>query len=232
MAVTRHILSNFHDSLHDLRERLLVMGSLSQRNLASATHGILHRSNRDCELAIEEDVAIDDLEKSVDLIGIDILTRFQPVAGDLREIIAAMRISSNLERIADQATSIARRGKDLNGWTTMEEVMWLEPLIRRVMDLFKDSLRAFSDRDAPLARELKERDREIDQLNKQVAHRLTRLIEEHPKQAPAILHLILIARSLERVGDHATNIGEDVVFAEEAEDIRHARKTLGVALDI
>ncbi len=226
MPEFRHTLKTFADALAQLRENLLMMGSLAERNLNNAAAGLARRDSDLCNRAIIDDEEIDLLEKQIDFSGIEIITRYQPVAGDLRAVVATMRISSNLERVADQATTIARRARKLNQGALLEETILLEPLFVRVTAIFKDSLRACADRDVPLARSLKERDREIDRMNHDIALRLIDAISHHTERVHDYLALIFVARSLERVGDHATNIAEDVVFAEEAEDIRHSQSKL------
>jgi len=223
----QHTLRNFEDALTSLRDNLLMMGSLAERNLMRAIQGLLKRDQEGCNSAIVDDEEVDVLEKQIDADGIEIITRFQPVARDLRSVVAAMRISPNLERIGDQATSIARRARKLNQEPQMEEAILLQPMIQKTVAIFKECLRAFAENDAELARSLKERDREIDRMNKEIATRLTDAISYNSDIIPSYLSLIFIARNLERVGDHATNIGEDVVFAESAEDIRHSHSTLG-----
>lgn len=230
MADPRHTLRNFAEALHLLRENILLMGSLAERNLNRAVEGVMKRNQEYCHLAIVDDEEVDLLEKQIDLDGIEIITRFQPLARDLRAVVAAMRISSNLERIADQATSIARRGQKLNQEPAMEESMLLEPMAHKTIALFKESLRAFAEHDCDLAGSLKDRDREIDQINKEIAVSITDAITYNTDNIPNFLSLIFIARNLERVGDHSTNIGEDVVFAELAVDIRHRQSSLGQEL--
>lgn len=226
MNASRHTFTNFEDALTSLRENILMMGSLTERNLIRATTGLMKRDRELCNAAIVDDEEVDVLEKDIDLTGIEIITRYQPVAGDLREVISAMRISSNLERIADQATSIARRSGKLSQQPALDEVILLEPMLQKVIDLFRDSLRAYSDHDASLARTFKDRDREIDEINREVTAALTKAISHNTDAIPSYLNLIFIVRNLERVGDHATNIGEDIVFAESAEDIRHNQSRL------
>jgi len=226
MNASRHTFTNFEDALTALRENILMMGSLTERNLLRATNGLLKRDSELCNAAIVDDEEVDLLEKEIDLTGIEIITRYQPVASDLRVVVSAMRISSNLERIADQATSIARRARKLNQHPSLDEVVFLEPMLQKVMSLLRDSLRAYSEHNTELARTFKERDREIDALNKEVTGRLTGSISQNTDAIPGYLNLIFIARNLERVGDHSTNIGEDIVFAESAEDIRHSQSRL------
>jgi len=220
----RHTLHPFEESLASLRDNILMMGSLAERNLTNAANGLIRRDQELCNNAIVDDEEIDILEKQIDSQGMEIITRFQPVASDLRVVVAAMRIGSNLERVADQAVSIARRARKLNQHPKIQESILIETMIQKTIALFKDSLRAFSDRNMDLALTLKERDREIDRINAEISGQFTDAIGFNLEQIRGYMNLIFIARNLERVGDHATNIAEDVVFAESAEDIRHSYK--------
>jgi len=221
MTARPHILHTLGDTLLYFRDNILMMGSLAERNLHNATQGLLHRDQELCNAAIVDDEEIDFLEKQMDFDGLEIIRRFHPVACDLRAVVASMRISANVERVADQATSIARRALKLNQQPRLEGAELLEPLIRKAVGLYKDSLRAFSDHDIELARSLKGRDKEIDEMNAAITGNYTELISRHLDEVHNYLAMIFISRHLERIGDHATNIGEDVVFAASAEDIRH-----------
>lgn len=217
----RHILARFDEGLASLRNNVLTMSGLTERILTRAGEGLFSRDLGACNSAIAEDAEIDNLEKVIDEDGVDVMVRFQPLAKDLREVIAAMKVGSNLERIADQAVSIARRARRLNQSPVLPETATLEPLFRSAMDLFRASMRSFADRDTELARGLKARDRELDALHHRAIHDLTVRMTEDASRVEGYLDLVIIARTLERIGDHATNIAEDAVFAVSAEDIRH-----------
>jgi phosphate transport system protein len=220
-ALGKHISSSFEAALTALRNSVLMMSSLTERLLNRAMQGLLHRDIDLCNLAIADDEEIDLLEKEIDREGIDVLLRFHPVASDMRHVISAMRLSVNLERIADQSVLIARRGKKLNKESTVPEISLLEPLFREALGIFHDGMKVFIDGDADLARQLKPRDRILDSLNKDVADKFMQRIAADPTRVESYINLILVARALERVGDHATNIGEDAFWASHAEDIRH-----------
>ena len=132
-----------------------------------------------------------------------------------------MKLGSNLERVADQAVNIAKRSRKLSMEPELDEAIALGPLFIDAIAIFRDSIRAYADGDVALARSLRERDREIDQMNHDIANDLTVKMAERPDRIPDYLQLLFIARHLERVGDHAKNIGEDAVYTAEAEDIRH-----------
>jgi phosphate transport system protein len=189
--------------------------------LDRAVKGLLQRDDNLCTTAIADDEEIDQLEKQIDKEGVDVLLRFQPVASDLRRVVAAMKLSPNIERIADQATNIARRARKLNRHPPLPEVEIIVPIQAHAMAMFKDSIDAFSREDVDLGRAVVARDKDLDHMNKMANRRLTDRMAQDPKQLRGYLNLIFISRCLERVGDHATNIAEDAVYAAAAEDIRH-----------
>lgn len=220
-ALGRHISSSFEGALTGLRNSVLMMSSLTERLLNRSMQGLLQRDGDLCNLAIADDEEVDFLEKEVDREGVEILLRFHPVASDMRHVISAMRLSVNLERIADQSVLIARRAKKLNKESSVPEISLLEPLFREAMGIFHDAMKVFVDGDAEMALQLKPRDRVLDSLNKEVADKFMERIAADPSRVQSYINLILIARALERVGDHSTNIGEDAFWASHAEDIRH-----------
>jgi phosphate transport system protein len=157
----------------------------------------------------------------IDKDGVDILLRFQPVASDLRRVVSAMKLSSNLERIADQATNIARRARKLNRHPALPELELILPMNAQAMSMFKDSVDAYVREDVELGRAIVPRDTKLDELNRVASRRLIERMAQDPDQLRGYLNLMFIGRHLERVGDHATNIAEDAVYAAAAEDIRH-----------
>jgi phosphate transport system protein len=221
MTPPKHILGTFDEALSSLRNNVLMMAGLAERTLDRAVKGLLQRDDNLCTTAIADDEEIDQLEKQIDKEGIDVLLRFQPVASDLRRVVAAMKLSPNIERIADQATNIARRARKLNRHPPLPEVEIIVPIQAHAMAMFKDSIDAFSREDVDLGRAVVARDKDLDHMNKMANRRLTDRMAQDPKQLRGYLNLIFISRCLERVGDHATNIAEDAVYAAAAEDIRH-----------
>ena len=221
MMPPKHILGTFDEALSSLRNNVLMMAGLAERTLDRAVKGLLQRDDNLCTTAIADDEEIDQLEKQIDKEGVDVLLRFQPVASDLRRVVAAMKLSPNIERIADQATNIARRARKLNRHPPLPEVEIIVPIQAHAMAMFKDSINAFSREDVDLGRAVVARDKDLDHMNKMANRRLTDRMAQDPKQLRGYLNLIFISRALERVGDHATNIAEDAVYAAAAEDIRH-----------
>ena len=221
MTEPRHILATFDEALASLRNNVLMMSSLTERSLDRAICGLLQRDDEACAIAIADDEEIDQLEKQVDHDGIDLLLRFQPVASDLRRVVSAMKLSSNLERMADQATNIARRARKLNQHPSLPEVELIRPMYLHAMAMFKDAIDAYVRSDVAQARSVVPRDEGLDEMNRVAGRRLTERMAEDPAQLRGYLNLIFVSRCLERVGDHATNMAEDAVYAVAAEDIRH-----------
>lgn len=221
MIAHNHILGTFDEALNSLRNSVLMMASLTERSLDRAVTGMIERDDDLCVLAIADDEEIDQLEKQVDKDGVDLLLRFQPVASDLRRVVSAMKLSSNLERMADQAVSIARKARKLNQHPALPEANLIEPMHRHAMSMFKDSVDAYIREDVEQAMTLKARDKVLDEMNATAGKKFIRRMAEDPEQLRGYLNLMFIARHLERVGDHATNIAEDAVYAAAAEDIRH-----------
>ncbi len=221
MTPQNHILKTFDEALGSLRNNVLTMSSLTERSLDHALDGLLQRDDELCVLAIADDEEIDQLEKQVDKDGVDLLLRFQPVASDLRRVVSAMKLSSNLERMADQAVNIARKARKLNQHPVLDEIELVVPMREQAMSMFRDSVDAYIREDVEQAMQLKARDKTLDQLNAAASKRLIQRMAENPEQLRGYLNLMFIARHLERVGDHATNIAEDAVYAAAAEDIRH-----------
>ncbi len=221
MIAHRHILGTFDEALGSLRNNVLMMAGLAERSLERAMKGLTERDDDICANAIADDEEIDQLEMQIDKDGVDILLRFQPVASDLRRVVSAMKLSSNLERIADQATNIARRARKLNQHPPLPEVELILPMNAQAMAMFKDSVDAYVREDVELGRAIVPRDAKLDDLNRVASRRLIERMAQDPEQLRGYLNLMFIGRHLERVGDHATNIAEDAVYAAAAEDIRH-----------
>ena len=228
MVTPKHILGTFDEALAALRNNVLMMAGLTERSLERAMKGLVNRDDNICATAIADDEEIDQLEKQIDKDGVDILLRFQPVASDLRRVVAAMKLSSNLERMADMATTIARRARKLNRHPPLAEVDLIRPMYDHAMSMFKDSVDAFAREDVDLARAVVPRDQKLDELNRMASHKLVDRMAQDPDQLRGYLNLIFVGRCLERVGDHATNIAEDAVYAAAAEDIRHQTAAVSV----
>src|ERR1700704_2654563 len=169
MIAPKHILGTFDEALSALRNNVLMMAGLTERSLERAMKGLINRDDNLCANAIADDEEIDQLEKQIDKEGVDVLLRFQPVASDLRRVVAAMKLSSNLERMADQAVNIARKARKLNQHPKLKEVELIEPMYAQAMSMFKDSVDAFVREDVELGRAVVPRDEKLDELNRGVS---------------------------------------------------------------
>ncbi len=215
-----HILTSFDQNLRSLRDQVLIMASIARKNLAGAMRGLMERDTDLCNAAIAADQDVNDLEKSIDRLGMQILLKFQPTAQDLRQVMGTIRIANNLERISDQAGSIAKRARAINLLPEMPETSLIQPVYHLCARNLEAAIQAFSDGDAEAATEIRQRDKELDAAEKHLDQALLQVMEARNAPLEGYLHLIFIARFLERVGDHCKNICEDTVFIEKAEDIR------------
>ncbi len=221
MTDSVHILGSFESSLREARKNVLRMASMAEQNLEHAIRGLLTRNAELCNEAIVEEEEVNQLERLIDADSFEILMRFNPVAGDLREIIAGMKVANNLERISDEAQNIARRSRKLLKHAEISEVVLIEPVYEKALSLFRDAMRSYAEGNTELAMSLYARDRELDEAHRHVIREFSKLMDRESGQVKQVLHLIFMVRSLERVGDHAVNIAEDAVFLANAEDIRH-----------
>jgi phosphate transport system protein len=221
VVLPKHILGTFDQALSDLRKDLLTMAGLAERSLYRAINGLLQRDDGLCANAIADDEEVDQLEKQIDKASHEILVRYQPVASDLRQVISTIKLSSNIERVADEATNIAERARKLNRHPSLAEVNLIVPIQAHATSMFKDSINSFVREDVELARAVVSRDKQLDNMNGSANRQLTERMMQDRDQLRGYLNLILISRGLERIGDHATNIAEDAVYAAAAEDIRH-----------
>ncbi|HEY5778099.1 MAG TPA: phosphate signaling complex protein PhoU [Terrimicrobiaceae bacterium] len=222
-----HILSTFEEALRSLRNDALMMASLTERNLENARKGLFERDEDWCNTVIADDEEVDTLEVQIDREGVNIMLRYHPLASDMRNVISTMKLSVNLERIADQAVGIARRSRKLISRPPADEMFHLEPIYQYAETMVKDAVRAFASQDLELARGLKERDRQLDQMNRSFAEKLTDLMSHRVDFIPTYMDLIFISRFLERIGDQATNMGEDTIYAISAEETRHTHHVTG-----
>ena len=210
----------FNDEVVALKEMLLTMGSRAEAMLAKSIEALVRRDENLAREAIDDDEMLDELEKSVDEKAILLLAK-APLATDLRLIAAAMKISQNLERVGDEATSIARRAIDLNQEPQLKPYVDIPRMAAIALEMLKDALDAFVNRNTEKARAVVPRDKEVDQIHKQLQRELVSYMIESPATITRSLHLMTISKRIERIADHATNIAEEVVYIYEARDIRH-----------
>lgn len=221
---SKHILGSFEQAMENLRSNVLMMTSLATRGLDHAEKGLFERDTSSCGVAIADDEEIDSLEIQLDRDGLEILLKFQPFARDMRQVLAAMKMSSNVERIGDQIVSIARRSLKLNHQPPLPETQELHPMFSHARKMYQDAVRYYANNDQEGARKMKERDRELDEMNRNMTDHLADRMAADTANLRGYLNLVFVSRVLERIGDHSTNICEEVVFVCAAEDIRHTDK--------
>jgi phosphate transport system protein len=213
------------EQIAHIRETLLLMASLADRNLSLAMRALVERDEK-LSLSVEaEDSQLDELEISIDELVINHMATHAPVATDCRFMLVASKISSNLERIADQAVSIARRSRELNKEPLLKPLIDIPRMAQIAAGMLRDSVTALIERKPELAQEIIKRDKEVDAINKQLARELTSFMLEDPATITRALNLTIVARCLERIADHCKNIAEEVYYLYQAIDIRHERSS-------
>jgi len=206
--------------LQALRERLLAMASRAESAVARAMDALVSRDDDRARRVREEDDAIDQLEKEIDDLAIRLLSK-APLATQLRLIVTTSKVARDLERVGDEATTIARRSIELSQEPQLKPYVDLPRMASLARGMLNDALAAFVARDPAAARAVIPRDREVDALNKQLYRELASFMIEQPANISRCLSLMTISKALERIADHAKNIAEDVVYLYEARDIRH-----------
>ena len=215
---------HFQKELESLKTSLIKMGSVVEENIAFAIRAVLEKSSDLARKVIETDKRVDSLEIEIDNTVIDLLALQQPVASDLRFIIAAQKINNDLERIGDHAVNIAYRGISLNKEPQLKPYMDLPRMGEIVQAMTRDIIKAFLSRDPHLARSVYERDDTVDALDDQIFRELITYTVNDPTAIPRAMHLVIVSRCMERIADHATNIAENIIFIETGEMMRHQAK--------
>jgi phosphate transport system protein len=212
--------SYFDDELANFKEKLLTMGSYAESAVSQAVQSLVERNDTLALQVQQNDDLMDQLEVEIDDLAISLLAK-APLASDLRLITVAMKISRNLERVGDEATTIARRATELNQEPQLKPFTDIPRMAGIALGLLKEALDSFVRKETEKARAIIPRDKEVDALNRQMYRELSSYMVENPSTISRCLNLMTVAKSLERVADHAANIAEEVVYLCEARDIRH-----------
>jgi phosphate transport system protein len=220
----QHIFQEMDHAMGTLKEKVQHMASLTCQNIKHAIQALLAQDVDLARMVIGDDTEVDELEVKIDQLGLDILIRFHPVATDLRAVITAMKTAHNLERISDHAVNIAKRAKKICKSQSPIEVTIIEPLFVMAEKILNDAIYSYTQGDSELGQGLHVSDKALDAAYKEVSSSLSGRLENAGSHAENILHLILVARSIERIGDLAVNIGEDSFFLSKARDIRHEQR--------
>jgi phosphate transport system protein len=212
---------HFHDLLDLLQSRLLQMAGEAEALLADAVEALLTRDRAALEEVRKGDARVDALELEVDERALELLALQQPMAKDLRQIVATLKISNDLERVGDHAVKIAWAGTRILELPAVPALPQIEEMARLSRAMLSDALRGFTTRDTALSLEVRRRDDGVDAL-RTTAHRiLVSHMLEDPRRITAAMELLVVAQSLERVADLATNIAEETVFLVEGRVVRH-----------
>lgn len=216
-------MTHFEADIDGLRQRLLSMASHAATAVRNAMKALTERDDDLSAKVEQDDNILDAFEMEIDELAIQLLLR-APLARDLRLIMIATKLGHDLERVGDEATAIARRARDLNKEPQLKPYVDLPQMARMVLEMLGTAIDAFVSGDSNKARTVIPRDKEVDALNKQLHRELTSFIAENPANITRCLNLMAISKRIERIGDHAKNIAEEVVYLCEASDIRHSQR--------
>jgi phosphate transport system protein len=224
MATTGHTVKAFDDDLSELRAIISEMGGRAEAAIEMAMTALQRRDIDSASKVVNGDKRIDELEAEIDRLVIRLIALRAPMADDLREVLAAMKIGGLVERIGDYAKNIAKRVPVLTETRDIEAISLLPAMGRAVSGMVRDVLDAFAARDATLAADVRQRDREVDDFYNSLFRTLLTHMMENPHTITASTHLLFIGKNLERIGDHATNIAEMVYFAATGEQLGERTK--------
>ena len=212
---------HFHQQLAELKDKLLAMAALAQLAVESSVEAYLRRDKGLCKFVKQNERAIDTAQRELDEMAYELLAKEQPMAIDLRFILAVIKINGDLERIGDQSMSISRRTKEILTAEDVELPVDFAAMGEFAAQMSRNALQALLDGGARLADSVREMDDEIDRMNRRAHSDLLKMIEEKPQFTQQAMNGILVAKNLERIADHSSNIATDVIFWVRGADVRH-----------
>ncbi len=223
--MTDHTVKSFQEELDGIAASIAQMGGLTEAQLAGAIESVARRDNDLAERIVQQDRRIDNLEAEIEARAVRIIALRQPMATDLREAIAAIKIASDLERIGDLAKNIAKRALVIQGdfETPVRLIQGIARMGRLAQGQLKSVLDSCSNRDAQMAMEVWRGDEEIDEMYNSVFRELLTYMMEDPRTIGVCTHLLFIAKNIERIGDHATNVAETVYYVVTGENMSDSR---------
>jgi phosphate transport system protein len=213
-------MTHYAEEVAQLKDSLLAMASHAETAVTRAMRALVERDETIAHQVEEDDNVLDQFEIEIDDTAIHLLTK-APLATDLRLITVGMKISQNLERVGDEAVTIARRAIELNTEPQLKPYVDLPRMATMSLEMLRDAITAFINREPERARGVIPRDRDVDDLNRQLHRELSSFMVERPTTISRCLRLMVISKALERIADHATSVAEQVVYLFEAKDIRH-----------
>ncbi|MBV9783388.1 MAG: phosphate signaling complex protein PhoU [Acidisphaera sp.] len=221
--VAGHIVKSYEQELKRLRDLITEMGGIVENQVALAAQAVVHKDGAAATRAVEEDPRVDGLERQVEQFVIRLLALRQPMAMDLRHIVAALKITGDLERIGDYAANVAKRSIVLAEFTLPYSLTGIGHMARMVQEGLKTVIDAVGDNDAEKAVEVWRSDEVVDDIYTAIFRELVTYMMEDPRNITPCTHLLFIAKNLERIGDHATNIAETVHYAVTGETLPETR---------
>jgi phosphate transport system protein len=221
MEPVERVVRHFQEELEQLQTRLLEMGGLAEENVRLAVSGLVDRNPDVIERVLTGDEPLNKLHIEIDGRCFTLLALYQPMAADLRAIVAAVKINTDLERVGDLAVNIAEAARRYTAHAPVKKLIDIPRMATIAQTMLRDALDAFVRRDIGLAQHVLNEDDRLDALKTQIFRELLTYMLQDPTTIEPALDLILISRHLERIGDHATNIAEDVIFIVSARDVRH-----------
>ncbi|MET4700173.1 phosphate transport system protein [Constrictibacter sp. MBR-5] len=219
----QHIVASYDAELSRLNQLIAEMGGLAESQLATAVDALSRRDSKLAANVVAQDSRVDALENEVDNFAVRLLALRQPMASDLRNIVGSIRIAADLERIADYAANVAKRTIALNQNAPVEPARAIPRMSRLVAAMIKDVLDAYVDRDVAKAIDVWGRDIEVDDAYSSLFRELLTYMMEDPRNITVCTHLLFIAKNIERIGDHITNIAETIHFAVSGQRLVQAR---------
>ena len=211
----------FDEELVQLKDKLFKMGLLVEEAIRQSIQSLVERNSKQAEQVVEGDQKINILEIEIDEFGHELIALRQPTAVDLRLITMVLKINSDLERMGDQAVNMAEKAIVLNREAPLKSYLTIPKMADLAILMVKDSLDAFVEKNADRAKAICESDDELDDLNDQLYHEMQDAMKRHALEVSQAVSLIMVGHNLERIGDLATNIAEDVIYLAKGIDIRH-----------
>jgi phosphate transport system protein len=221
---TQHTNKQYEEELRDLRADLVKMGGLVERQIADAVDSLVNRDSSQAREIISRDVEVNRMDVQIDDHCIRLLALHQPAASDLRFITTGLKITTDLERIGDNAVNICERAIELNDEPILKPYIDIPRMAEVAQEMLKASIDAFVNDDVDLAQSVIERDDEVDQLNYQIYRELLSYMAEDPQTIGRSTKILFVSKYLERIADHATNIAEMVVYMVQGRNVRHQVK--------
>ena len=219
---------HFQQQLAELKDKILAMAALSQQAVESAVDAYLQRDQGLCQYVRQNETAINTAQRELDEMAYELLAKEQPMAIDLRFILAVIKINGDLERIGDQSVAIARRTREALEIESVELPVDFAAMGECTATMIRSAIQSLLDGDARLADHVREMDDEVDRMNRRAHADLLELIQSDPRHTQQAMNGLFVSRSLERIADHASNIATDVIFWVRGADVRHQ---LSMAMD-